>query len=192
MTTRAFNFNRLSNSLNREASNFYLSSHDNSSNTTLLYPIRPCCVIKHRNAFACFETCRVLFGQGVNTPVSDRLRHGIKLGLTWKHCHMNAGRSLWVGQGLLRTDRLCMAQSARVARPFRKRSGSSGTFPISPLLVTVFVAIAFQRGHPLVITASSQQVRKAPGSHQRANRWTGQAKLRLKFLQVAGSRLRLA
>ena len=137
MTPRAFNFNRLSISLNREASNFHLSSHDNSSYTTPLLSfglvlIRPCCVIKHRNAFGCFETCRVLFGQGVNTPVYDRLRLGIKLGLTWKHSHLNAGRSLWVGQGLRRTDHLCMEQSARA----RRRSSSSGpSEALFPLLV---------------------------------------------------------
>ena len=80
ITLRAFNFNKLSISLNLDASNFFLSVSDSSSihHTTLVFrsgchPERLCLAIKHSHSFDCFKGRRVLFCHGVDTPVHDCL-----------------------------------------------------------------------------------------------------------------------
>ena len=79
-TLRAFNFNKLSISLNLDASNFFYSVSDSSSYTTPLLSFglgatEKDCVSLSNNShpFDCLEGRRVWFCHGVDTPVHDCL-----------------------------------------------------------------------------------------------------------------------
>ena len=98
ITLRAFSFNKLSISLNLDATNFFLVRIRQLiiHHTTLVfrsgcYPERLCLAIEHSHSFDCLKGRPVSFCYGVDTPVHDCLCFRIKLGFNRKNCQTIAG-----------------------------------------------------------------------------------------------------